>query len=170
MQPEIECVIVNDYYNFLNICKKYTKSADWSKELWHFIILELYEKENINVELEYEQIKAYIIRMITINWCSKKSPFYTKYKKFSMNTIELSNAYEVLVEEYNEEDDKLLQLLEEEYGDLDWFDKLQFQTYLLTGTLKQTAEHQDTTTSKVWHNLQSTKKQIKNNILEKLNN
>ena len=168
MLPEIEEVIVKEYYTFLQVCKKYTKHDDWAQELLHYIIADLYERNSIKVRLDYNQIKWYIIQIIKIQWCSKDSGFYRKIKKFSMTEMDLSECMEMQTEEYNHEDDKLMQLLEEEYGDLDLFDKIQFQTYLLTGTLRETAEHQNTTTSKVWHNMQQTKKQIKNNILEKL--
>ena len=169
MLPEIEEVIVKEYYNFLGICKKYTKNNDWAQELLHFIIADLYERNGIKVKLQYDQIKWYIIQIIKIQWCSKDSSFYRNIKKFSMTDVDLTECMEIVLEEYNHEDDKLLQLLEEEYGDLDWYDKMQFQTYLLTGTLKQTAEKHDSTTSKVWHSLQATKKLIKNNIEQKLN-
>ena len=170
MVKEVECFIVNEYYHLLSICKKYTKNDDFAQELLHFVILELYEKKEINVVLDWTNINRYIVHIITINWCSKESPFYRKIKKFSMNDIDLLECMQIVSEEYNHADDKLLMLLEEEYGDLDWFDKLQFQTYLISGNLKGAAEQGNTTISKVWHNLQQTKKQIKDNILEKLNN
>jgi len=170
MVKEVECFIVNEYYRLLSICKKYTKNDDFAQELLHFVILELYEKKEIKVVLDWTNINRYIVHIITINWCSKQSPFYRKIKKFSMSDVDIMDCMQIVAEEYNHADDKLLEMLEEEFGDLDWFDKLQFQTYLLTDTLRETAEHTDTTISKVWHNLQLTKKQIKDNITQKLNN
>lgn len=168
MNPDIECYIINNYNELLKICKKYTRNDDWSYELLHEVILQLYDKKTLP-QLENKDILYYIIRMITVNWTSKKSPFYHKIKRYSLEIADIKECFQYVAEEYNEDQDKLLQLLEEEYGDLDWYDKLQFQTYLLTGTLRETAEQQNSTTGKVWHNLQSTKQTIKNNILNKLN-
>ena len=169
MQPEIECFIINEYYHLLAICKKYTKNDDWASELLHEVLLQIYEKKEINVVLDWDNINRYIIHIITINWCSKKSPFYMKIKKFSMNDIQITEALHLATEEYNIDDDTLIELMEQEYGDLDLAEKIHFQTYLLTGTLRQTAEQYNSTTSKVWHNHNSTKQTIKNNIFKKLN-
>ena len=166
MQCEIEQFIVSHYQELLSICKKYTKNKDWADELLHEVILQLYDKKEINIQLDSNSIKYYIVSIIKLNWCSKQSPFYRKNKKFGNTTDELTDYPET--EPYDYQDDIIIQLIEQEYSELDWFDKLQFQTYLLTGTLRETAELTNSTTSKVWHNLNSTKEQIKNNILNKI--
>ena len=81
MKIEIEQYITNNYYQLLAIAKKYTKNDDWAYELLHEVLLQLYEKKELKLQLDDNSIKYYIIRMLMVNWCYESSPFYKKHKK-----------------------------------------------------------------------------------------
>ena len=78
MKNELECYIINNYYQLLKIAKKFTKNKDWAQELLHEVLFQLLDKDDINIPLENEEIKYYIIRALTVNWCQPTSPFYKK--------------------------------------------------------------------------------------------
>jgi hypothetical protein len=65
---EIEQYINNNYYVLLSIAKKYTKNDDWAHELLHEVILQLYDKKELKLQLDDNSIKYYIIRMLMVNW------------------------------------------------------------------------------------------------------
>ena len=84
MNKEIERYITTNYYQLLNIAKKITKNHELTSDLFHEVILQLYNKNNIVLQ-EYsdDQMKYYIVSVIRINWHSKTSPFYYKIRKES---------------------------------------------------------------------------------------
>ena len=127
MNKQIEDYICKNYYSLLSIAKKITKEDNqFAQDLLQFIILELYEKDDIKLKsFDNDSIKYYITAIMRINFNSKTSPWHYKmmrdYKKYS----EIPNhIYEI---EDNAEElfhkELIIGLMEIEYVELSWFHK-----------------------------------------------
>ena len=75
-----------------NICK--TNSVEM-RDLAQDIYLSLLEKDEKRIQKLYDnqQLSFFIAKMVTNNYFSETSPFYTKYKKFSARSEELKNGF-----------------------------------------------------------------------------
>jgi hypothetical protein len=99
MKIEVERYITNNYYLLLSISKKYTKDDEWATELLHEVILQLYDKKEMKLQLDDESIKAYIIRCLMVNWCYPSSPFFKKFKNTRYTHVELKEAIHIMNQE-----------------------------------------------------------------------
>lgn len=167
---EVERYITNNYYKLLVICKKYTKNEDWASELLHEIILQLYEKKQMNIKLDDESIKSYIIRCIMVNWVYPSSPFYRKYKKNELNQIELNDAVQMIKDDSQIEHHRFMDIMEEEFADVNWFNKLIFEKYLTFGSLKRVSVDTTITLPSIGRYIKETKQQVKLNTFKRFNN
>jgi hypothetical protein len=170
MNREIENYITNNYYELLKICKKYTKDDDWSSELLHEIIIQLYDKKEYKGKLEDKDIKYYIVRMIYVNWCLPTSPFYRKIKKFSLTSVDLTEAMNVAVEESELDQHKLLDIVELEWAEMDWFNKIIFEKYMIIGSLKGVSRDTTIPLTSIKRYVDDTKRMIKINSINKFEN
>jgi len=169
MNPEIEKYITDNYYELLKICFKYTKNNDWASELLHEVIIQMYDKE-YNIKLEDKNIKYYIIRMIMVNWCYPTSPFYRKIKQFSLSHFDLQEAMNIAVEETESDEHKLLDIIEIEWAETNWFNKKILEKYMLLGSLKAVSRDTTIPLTSIKRYVDETKNLIRINTLNKLEN
>lgn len=171
MKIEIENYITRNYYELLKISKKYTKDDDWAQELLHEVILQLYDAKsfNENNKLDDKSIRFYIVRIIHVNWCYPTSPFYRKYKKPTMSNVDLTEAMGVIYEENEMEEHSMMDLIEIEWAELDWFRKDIFNRYLTLGSLKKVSKNTTIPLTSIARYVNTAKQDIKANILSKIN-
>lgn len=170
MKIEIERYITKNYYELIKIAKKYTKNDDWSYELLHEVILQLFDKEEIKVKLDDESIKYYIIRALMVNWCLPSSPFYRKYKKIDDMTVDIGEVLNIATEETELENHQLLEIIENEWIETDWFNKIIFQKYMVLGSLKKVSVDTSIPLTSIARYVKETKNNIKLNTFKKFNN
>jgi DNA-directed RNA polymerase specialized sigma24 family protein len=170
MKPEIEKYITINYYDLLKVCKKYTKNDDWASELLHEVILQIYDSKSLNNmdKLQDKNIKYYIIRIITVNWCYETSPFYRKYKKPAMNTIDLTEAMSMAYQDEELNQHEMMELMEEEWAELDWFRKNIFERYLTMGSLKKVSKDTTIPLTSIARYIKTAKTDIKHNVFKKM--
>ena len=169
MKIEIEQYLTKNYYELHKIAKKYTKNEDWASELLHEVIIQLYEKDEHIVKTDDNSIKYYIIRILMVNWCYPTSPFYRKYKKIELASVELK-GFEMFPEEEDAFDiEELYRLLEENYSELDWFHKALFDTYMsLNKSMIAVSRKTNIPFQSISRYIKTARQQVKNNILKGL--
>jgi len=170
MLKEIELYLTNNYYFLLKISKKYTKNDEWATELLHEIIIQLYDKKEYKLNLDDESIKSYIIRMLMVNWCFPSSPFYRKFKKHNLTHVQLNEAIHLTHEETELDNHKLLDIIENEWTHVDWFNKLIFEKYMVMGSLKKVATDTTIPLTSIKRYVDTTKKLIKHNTFKRFEN
>jgi hypothetical protein len=170
MKIEIEKYITNNYYLLLSLAKKYTKNDDWSYELLHEVILQLYDKKEINVKLQDKDIKYYILKCLMVNWCYPSSPFYKKHKKDNLTTVELNDAIQVMNQESEMDSHKFMEIMEEEFGEVNWFNKVIFEKYMVLGSLKKVSIDTTITLPSIGRYVKETRSQVKYNTFKRFNN
>ena len=79
-----------------HICSNIAKSADCDdtlKDLSQEIYLDLLSKDEEKIVNLYEtnQIRFFVVRMITNNLFSKNSPFYQTFRKNTNTTVDIDN-------------------------------------------------------------------------------
>lgn len=167
---EVEQYIAKNYYKLLAIAKKYTKNDDWASELLHEIIIQLYDKKEIKIRLDDNSIKFYIIRMIMVNWCYPSSPFFKKYKRYNNTHVALSEIMELVQEDPEFDEHKFMDILEEEFGDVNWFNKLIFEKYLTLGSLKRVSLDTTITIPSIGRYIKETRTQVRFNTIRRFEN
>lgn len=171
MKIEIEKYITNNYYELLKITKKITKNNDWYKDLLHDVISQLYDKKEIKLKVvDDNNIKYYIIRVIMINWFSKTSPFYRKLRMESSLYTELNTLADIATDNDFFDDHMLLDIIEKEWVETDFFHKIIFEKYLTLGSLKKVSKDTTIPLTSIARYVQETKTTIKENTFRKLNN
>jgi hypothetical protein len=168
MIKEIEVYITKHYYELLQIAKKYTKNDDWASELLHEVILQLYDKKEIKVKLQDNDLKYYITRIMMVNWCYPTSPFYSKIKKESMFEYNQSD-FEDVVDLREEDKHQILEIIEQEYGEIDLFNKVIFDKYMILGSLKKVSVDTQIPLPSIGRYVKDTKQQIKEKTLIRFN-
>jgi hypothetical protein len=166
MKPEIETFITKNYYELLKIAKKYTKNDDWSSELLHEIIIQLYDQKEYKGNVDDKSLKYYIIRMLMVNWCYETSPFYRKYKR-NIN-VDLDEAINIAAKENDTDIHELMDILEVEWAETNWFHKTIFEKYLVMGSLKKVSKDTTIPLMSISRYVNETKTQIKLNTFKKL--
>lgn len=170
MLKEIEIYLTKNYYTLLKISKKYTKDDDWSYELLHEVILQLYDKKELNIKLDDNSIKYYIIRMLMVNWCYPSSPFYRKYKKQTLTHVQLNEALHLTNDELDTDNHRLLDIIEDEWTHVDWFNKIIFNKWILLGSLKKVAVDTTIPINSIKRYVNTTKTLIKHNTFKRFEN
>lgn len=169
MKPEINQYVTKNYYELLKIAKKYTKSDDWASELLHEVLIQLFEKEDFKCNLDDKSLKYYIIRMLMVNWTYPTSPFYIKHKR-EMTTVEITEAMEMVAQETEMEQHRFLDIMEQEFGELGWFEKTIFNKYLTMGSLKKVSIDTTITLPSIGRYIKQTKQLVKHNTFRRFNN
>jgi hypothetical protein len=167
---EVEQYIAKNYYQLLKIAKKYTKNDDWASELLHEVILQLYDKKELKLNLDDTSIKSYIIRCLMVNWCYPSSPFFKKHKKHNHTHIELSEILELVQEDTEIDDHRFMDILEQEFGDMNWFNKLIFEKYLTLGSLKRVSLDTTITIPSIGRYVKETRTQVRFNTIRRFEN
>jgi hypothetical protein len=170
MKIEIEQFIQREYYKLIIICKKYTKNDDWAHELLHEVIIQLYDKKELKLKLDDVSIRSYLIRMIMVNWCFPSSPFFIKYKKPELSQVEITESIQLMQTQTETEQHRFMDIMEEEFSDLNWFNKLIFEKYLTLGSLKKVANDTTVSLPSIARYVKETKSQVIINTLNRFNN
>lgn len=171
MNKEIERYITTNYYQLLTIAKKITKNHDLTQDLFHEVIIQLYNKNNIVLQ-EYsdDQMKYYIVSIMRINWHSQTSPFYYKIRKESSKYTNIDDIYDLVDDTQLEfEKQHLFDILEQSWCELDWFRKSLFEMYMTLGSMKKVSKQTRIPISSISRYLKESKELIKTNIYTKTN-
>jgi DNA-directed RNA polymerase specialized sigma24 family protein len=171
MNKKVEDFITKNYYKLLEIATKITKKDnETSRELFHEVILQLYQKDEIILK-EYSDdcIKYYITSIMRVNYYSKTSPYHYRIRKERLNYSELSEAFNMEAEQEEFESELLLKILEEEYSELDWFRKAILNHYLVLNSLKAVSKKTTIPLTSISRYIKEGKEQIKTNVLKRLN-
>jgi hypothetical protein len=169
MNPNIEKWIVKNYTELRTIAKKITKDSDWTDDLLQDVLLQLYERNEIKLKsLDDNSIKYYIVAVLKINWYSKTSPFFRKVRMESSKYTELYDMIEV-PDDCVFDDHRLMELIENEWTETNWFNKIIFEKYMILGSLKKVSKDTTIPLSSVARYIKETKITIKNNTIIKFN-
>ena len=172
MNQQIELYLSKNYYVLLNIAKKITKQSELSQDLLHEIILQLYDKDEIKLrEYDDNSIKYYITAVMRINYYSKTSPFHYRIRRERiLFNVDLSQCWDLSYEQEEFESEELLQLLEIEYANLDWFKKSLLDLYLsLNSSMKAVSRKTNIPTQSISRYMKETRNTVITNINNKLN-
>lgn len=166
---EFERYITKNYYELKKICDKITKNSDWSQDLLHEVIIQLLQKKEYKGKLDDNSLKYYIIKCLTINWWSKTSPFFRKIKRESTLYVEL---YDFIDEPNNEDNNehRILELVENEWTEMNWFYKLIFSKWMLLGSLKKVSVETTIPLTSIARYVKETRQSIIKNTYRKFEN
>ena len=169
MKIEIERYITKNYYELLDICNKITKHDTLSGDLLNDVILQLYDRDNINLnKLDDNSIKYYIVKCLTINWYSKTSPFYRKVRRESSLYNELFEVTNLIDDNDLFTEHHIMELVETEFTEMNWFNKIIFEKYMVLGSLKKVSTDTRIPLTSVARYVKETRQIIKQNTLRKL--
>jgi len=170
MRKEIECFITTNYYELLNISKKIVKdNQQWAQDLLHFVILELYEKDDIKLHsFDKDTIKYYITTIMRLNWYSKTSQWYYKVMREHKVHVELKDYLNISYQDEKFETELLFEIMETEYTELSWFHKSILDMYLMLNSVSDVSEHTGVPYNTVKRYLIQARKQVKENTLKKI--
>jgi hypothetical protein len=170
MKIEIERYIAKNYYELLNICNKITKHDTFAGDLLNDVILQLYDRDNINLnKLDDNSIKYYIVKCLTINWYSKTSPFYRKVRRESSLYNELFEVSNIIDDNDLFTEHHIMELVETEFTEMNWFNKIIFEKYMVLGSLKKVSTDTRIPLTSVARYVKETRQTIKQNTFRKLN-
>jgi DNA-directed RNA polymerase specialized sigma24 family protein len=173
MNKEIQCFLNRNYYQLLTISKKITKNDQLSQDLLHECLLQVLEKENIVLKsYDDNSIKYYITAIMRINYYSKTSPFYYKIKRERiLMTVDINSCWDMSYEQEEFESEQLLQLLELNYAELDFFKKSLLDMYLtLNSSMKAVSRKTRIPISSISRYIKEIRLEVKTKILNSLNN
>ena len=169
MKIEIERYISKHYYELLDICNKITKHDTFAGDLLNDVLVQLYDKKEINLsKLDDNSIKYYIIRCLTINWYSKTSPFYRKVRRESTLYNELFETSNLIDNEDIINEHHIMEIVETEFTEMNWFHKIIFEKYLTLGSLKKVSVDTRIPLTSIARYVKETKTTIKQNTFRKL--
>jgi hypothetical protein len=170
LNKHLEKYICNHYQELLNISKKLTKNSDWAGDLLQNVILQLYDKKEINLKsIDDNNIKYYIVKCLTINWYSKTSPFYRKVRRESTLYNELYEVMDLPTDDNIFDSHRMLDIMEMEWTEVNWFNKIIFEKYLTMGSLKKVSVDTTIPLSSVARYVNETKTTIKQNTFKRFN-
>lgn len=170
MNKTIECYITRNYYELFNIAKKITKHNDLSQDLLHEVILQLYQKEKIELKsYDDNSIKYYIVAIMRINWHSNTSPFYYKVRREIQKYSDINEILTMSDEQEDFEKQQIFDILEEEWCELSWFHKALFEMYMTLGSMKKVSKKTTIPISSISNYIKESRNTIKKNVIEKLN-
>ena len=93
-----------------------------------------------------------------------------KNKAYSLNQVDLDNIKELTYQQTELDEHELLSVVEIEWSEIDWFNKIIFEKYLVLGSLKKVAIDTTIPLRSIHRYVNDTKKLIKQNAFKKLNN
>jgi hypothetical protein len=170
MIKEFNNYITREYNTLLNISNKMTKNDSYAGDLLNDVLVQIYDKKELKLRtLDDNSIKYYIVAIMRINWFSKTSPFFRKVKRESALYNELSLVKEIVQQEDSLEEHKLMDLMEEEWAELDYFRKIIFEKYMVMGSLKRVSKDTTIPLTSIARYVNTAKEDIKHNIFKKMN-
>ena len=173
MNKKVENFITREYYKLLGIAKKICKrDDDLYKDLLHECLIMVLDKKDVKLKsYDDNSIKYYITAIMRINYYSKTSPFYYKIRreKVIMN-VDLSTCFDLEYEQESFESEILLQLMEQEYAELDWFKKSLLDLYLsLNSSMKAVSRKTTIPISSISRYFKEIRTETKQKIISKYN-
>jgi hypothetical protein len=170
MKIEIERYISKNYYELLKICNKITKHDSFAGDLLNDVLLQLYDKKEINLnKLDDNSIKYYIVKCLTINWYSKTSPFYRKVRRESTLYNELFEVSNLIDTDDVFKEHHILEIVETEFTEIGWFHKIIFEKYMVLGSLKKVSTDTKIPLTSIQRYVKETKQVIRHNTFKKMN-
>lgn len=170
MKIEIERYISKHYYELLDICNKITKKDAFAGDLLNDVLVQLFDKKEIKLnKLDDNSIKYYIIKCLTINWYSKTSPFYRKIRRESTLYNELFEVANMIDDSEMFNEHQIMEIIETEFTEMDWFHKIIFNKYLTLGSLKKVSHDTRIPLTSIARYVRETKTTIKQNTFRKMN-
>lgn len=170
MIKSVECYITRNYYELFGIAKKITKNHDLSQDLLHEVILQLYDKDRIELKsYDDNSIKYYIVAIMRINWHSTTSPFYYKVRREIQKYSDITEILTMSDEQEDFEKQLIFDILEQEWCELNWFNKSLLELYLTLGSMKKVSKKTRIPISSISDYIKTSRNTIKKNVLEKLN-
>lgn len=170
MVKEIDCYINRHYYTLLGICKKITKKdEETSRELLHEVMLQIYQRDNIELKsYDDDSIRYYITSICRINYYSNTSPYHYRIRKDRQMFTDLSEAYHIEAEQENFEKEIIFTILEESYCNLSWFHKSLFDLYMGLQSLNKVSKQTTIPLRSIARYIKEAKDQIKDETITKL--
>jgi hypothetical protein len=169
MIKEFNDYITREYYTLLNIANKMTKGDSYAGDLLNDVLVQIYDKPQLKLRtIDDNSIKYYIVAIMRINWFSKTSPFYRKIRRESSMYNELELVKEIVQQDDNLDDHKLIDLMEEEWAELDWFRKKIFEKYMIMGSLKRVSKDTSIPLTSIARYVNTAKEDIKHSIFKKM--
>jgi hypothetical protein len=104
-----------------------------------------------------------------INWFSKTSPFYRKIRRESTLYNEITILHELAEPDDKVNEHQLMDIIEQEWTELDWFRKNLFERYMVMGSLKKVSKSTTIPLTSVGRYVNSAKEEIKFNVFKKIN-
>jgi hypothetical protein len=169
MNKKVENYITTHYFELLQIAKKITKGHDLTQDLFHEVIIQLYDKERIVLKkYDDNNIKYYIVAIMRINWYSNTSPFYYKVRREFQMYSEITECLNMEAEQESFEKEQILSILEQEWTELNWFNKQLFELYLTLGSLSKVSKQTRIPLTSVANYMRQSKAIVKEAILKRL--
>ena len=172
MNKDIENYIANNYYTIYNIALKMTKQDPLTKDLLHEVILQLYDKQVITLkDYDDNSIKYYIVAVLRINYFSKTSPFHYRIRRErQLMNVDVATCWDISYEQQEFETERIYQLLEENYAELDWFKKSLLDLYLsLNSSMNAVSRKTNIPKTSISRYINEIRKIVKEDIKIKLN-
>jgi hydroxymethylpyrimidine pyrophosphatase-like HAD family hydrolase len=172
MNKDIEDYIAKNYYIIYNIALKMTKQDPLTKDLLHEVILQLYDKQVITLKnYDDNSIKYYIVAVLRINYFSKTSPFHYRIRRErQLMNVDVATCWDISYEQQEFETERIYQLLEENYAELDWFKKSLLDMYLsLNSSMNAVSRKTNIPKTSISRYINEIRKIVKEDIKEKLN-
>jgi len=174
MKQQISDYINNNFNELVQITNNITRNHELAGDLLQEVIVQIYEKKDITLHsYDNDTIKYYIVKIIKINWQSKTSPFHYKIRKPSEKNSELKDSFVNYIADDREElkdYEHMLRTVEEEFAELQWFNKRLFELYLTLGSLKKVAGQTQIPIASVGRYIRETKEEIRKNVENRLRN
>jgi len=176
MNQLIEKYITENYYKLLKIARTITKHHDLTQDLLHEVIIQLYQKQYIDLDsYDDDSIRYYIVSILRINWISKTSPFYYKVRREFMkydafiSDSKTESICEISEDQMFFEKQKLFDILESEYSELSWFHKSLMDLYLTLGSVNKVSKYTSIPKSTIIKYIKESKDKVKSNVINRLN-
>ena len=169
MVKEIELYVINNYNELKKICVRITEGSYWADDLLNSVLLQLWEKDEIKLDkLDDASIKYYIVRCLTTNWYSTTSPFYRKIKRESSLYNEISDVADKPADNFELKEQKLMDVVEQEWGNLGWFRKDIFTRYMILGSYRRVSEQTNIPLTSIKNYVHQAKQELRLNIFKKI--
>lgn len=170
MKSEINNYITREYYNLLKIANKMTKNDAFAGDLLNDVLLQIYERDDIKLtKLDDNTIKYYIVAIMRTNWFSKTSPFYRKVRRESTLYNEINLINEIADEDNGLNTHEMIELMEQEWAELDWFRKNIFERYMVRGSLKKVSKDTLIPLTSIARYVKTAKSDIRQSVFKKIN-
>ena len=84
--------------------------------------------------------------------------------------VELTEAIELWNQDSEVDRHKFLDIMEEEFSDINWFNKIIFEKYMMLGSLKKVSVNTNISLPSIGRYVKDTKNQVKLNTFKRYNN